>query len=56
MFVKPVKVSENKKGTNLSHYRIYYGCKTFYDTGPWHRFHKHFIGVIIGCINETSSI
>ncbi len=32
--LKPVKVTDNSKGTSLSHCEIYYGCKKNYDTGP----------------------
>jgi hypothetical protein len=28
-------VADNSKGTSLLHYGMNYGCKKFYDTGPW---------------------
>ncbi len=32
--LKPVEMTDSNSHTSLLHYRIYYGCKKFYDTRP----------------------
>ncbi len=45
--LKPIKVIDNYKDTNLVHYGIYYFRKKFYDGGPRMLIRKNFLKYVI---------